>query len=421
MHPVNFKFQILTKDSNSGARLGKLQTPHGVIETPSFVPVGTQAAVKGLSPQELKEMGAQIVLANTYHLFLRPGAELIEKMGGLGKFMGWDGPTMTDSGGFQVFSLGVAQESRGKLTKFSTESVFLPEKDPAYGEDAEFIRQLKNKTHRIKPAKIDDDGVTFYSHLNGDKYRLDPKISIVLQEKIGADLIVAFDDHESPLWDFWETKDSLDRTNKWALESLNAHKRKDQLIYGVTHGGIFQELREESAKFTDKHFEAIAIGGAYTSKEILYKVVDWTMPFISEEKPRHLLGIAEVQDLFEGVERGMDLFDCVAPTRRARHGSIYIHPENNGSKNNGYTMQITNSKFAADKSPLDPGCACYTCQNFSRAYLCHLFKARELLAYRLATFHNVYFITKLMEEIREAIGEGRIREMKIEWLSNIFQ
>jgi queuine tRNA-ribosyltransferase len=410
-----FRFTILHKDKKSNARVGKLTTPHGEITTPCFIPVGTQASVKGLAPQELKGMGAQMVLANTYHLLLRPGEDVVKKMGGLSTFMAWDGPTMTDSGGFQVFSLGAAQHSAKKLSKFS-KNEFIPEHDLAYGEDSEFIRQVKIKTGRVKPAEIDEEGVTFYSHLNGDKYRLTPESSIKIQEKLGADLIVAFDDHESPLWEYEETKISLDRTNRWALESLQAHKRKDQLMYGVTHGGVFKELREDSAKFTDKHFGAIGIGGAYTSKDKLYEVVGWTVALVAEDKPRHLLGIAEIDDLFEGVERGVDFFDCVAATRRARHGSLYIHPKTGGTKRNKFTMQVTSGKYMTDPSPIDPECDCYTCQHFSRAYLYHLFRAKELLAYRLATYHNVYFITKLVESIRDAIGSGEFSRLKKRWV-----
>ena len=276
---------------------------------------------------------------------------MIEEAGGLGKFMGWNGPTITDSGGFQVFSLGAGQKGHkghDKLTKFS-KSVFVYDGDL----DSRLRGNDKGKSVRVRPAEIDEDGVMFYSHLNGDELRLTPEISIKLQEKLGADLIVAFDDHESPLWDHAETKFSMERTNRWALESLKAHSRRDQLMYGVIHGGVFQDLREESARFTDKHFGAIAIGGSYTSKEVLKQVIDWVVPLVDEEKPRHMLGIGEVSDLFEGVSRGMDLFDCVAPTRRGRHGNIYIHPKSGGVKEHSFTMQITNKVFERDFGPLD--------------------------------------------------------------------
>lgn len=438
-----FQFDILQKDTSSRARLGKLRTPHGEILTPCFVPVGTQAALKGLSPHELKEIGVQIIFANTYHLFLRGRDDVIEEAGGLARFMGWDNPTITDSGGFQVFSLGAAQRPvhGKKLTKF-TKSVFVygdescsltfssrgpgaPSSHPMSSPRSAGLRALdwtpsgratpsrellRKKLCKIRAAEVDEEGVTFYSHLNGNECRLTPESSIRIQEKLGADLIVAFDDHESPLWDYEETARSLELTDRWGLRCLAAHKRRDQLMYGVIHGGQFEELRKKSARFVDKHFAAIAIGGSYTSKRVLYNVVDWVVHLVDEAKPRHLLGIGEVGDLFEGVSRGLDFFDCVAPTRRARHGNIYI------KKGNNFTMQITNSKFKVDRGPLDSQCDCYTCGNFTRAYIHHLFKADEILGLRLATYHNVFFITNLMREIREAIGEGRFEELKKEWV-----
>lgn len=426
----DFLFTVLAKDKESKARAGKLVTPHGEILTPCFIPVGTQATVKTLSSQDLKEIGAQIVLANTYHLHLRPGEKVIKELGGLAKFMSWParhrnaqalagGVTMTDSGGFQVFSLGAAQrrhvtkDAEGKkLSKFS-KSVFLSQE----GEGSEIdITPQKLVKSDLKPAKIDENGVTFYSHINGTKMRLDPEISIRIQEDLGADLIVAFDDHESPLWDYEAARQSLDRTNRWGLESLAAQKRKDQLMYGIVHGGIFQDLRERSAKFTDKHFPAVSIGGSYTSKAVLYNVLDWCVPYFSEDKPRHLLGIGEVQDLFEAIARGMDFFDCVAPTRRGRHGNLYVSPQNSGTKANNFTLQITNSKFKLDQNPIDPDCECYTCQHFTRAYVHHLFRADELLAQRLGSYHNVYFIVNLVSRVREAILDERFTQIKEEWV-----
>jgi queuine tRNA-ribosyltransferase/7-cyano-7-deazaguanine tRNA-ribosyltransferase len=380
--------------------------------------------VKTLSSSDLQEIGAQIILSNTYHLSLRPGVEVIKKLGGLASFMGWSGPTMTDSGGFQVFSLGAAQkvykeltDDKRKLHKFS-KSVFLPSKDIQYGEDPSFINQVRRKiqSQNLKPAKIDEDGVTFYSHIDGSKKRLDPEISVRLQEEIGADLIVAFDDHESPLWNYHDTKRSLERTNRWGILSLQSQKREDQLMYGVVHGGIYEDLRIASAKFTDKYFGALAIGGSYTSKEVLYTVIDWCVPYFSEDKPRHLLGIGEVEDLFEAIARGIDFFDCVAPTRRGRHGNLYISPENGGSRENNFTLQITNAQYTLDKNPIDPGCWCYTCRHYSRAYLRHLFVADELLAQRLGSYHNVYFIVNLVKSIREAILNGCFLSLKSKWL-----
>lgn len=417
-----FEFKILQKDSRSQARAGKLSTPHGEVQTPHFNPVGTQATVKTLSSTDLREIGAQMVLANTYHLHLRPGTEVVDTLGGVSKFMGWNGPTMTDSGGYQVFSLGVAQKKvkvtdrhGRKLSKFS-KSVFI---DPG-----EFSNQLpaitktreEKELKKLRGAKITEEGVWFYSHVDGSKRWFDAEVSIKTQEQLGADLIVAFDDHESPLWDYETTRVSLERTNRWALASLAAQKRKDQLMYGVVHGGLYEDLRRESAKFTDKYFQAVSIGGSYATKQILYHVLDWTVPYFQEDKPRHLLGIGEVQDIFEGVARGIDFFDCVAPTRRGRHGNFYISPKNGGRTTNNFTIQITNSKYTLDTDPIDPGCECYTCQNYTRAYLRHLFYADELLGQRLGSYHNVYFIVNLVKEIRESILEGSFSNLFKDWI-----
>jgi len=417
------QFIIDKKDKHSKARVGVLSTPHGIVHTPAFIPVGTQATIKTLTPHELKDMGAEIVLANTYHLHLRPGEEVIEKMGGLSKFMSWNGPTMTDSGGFQVFSLGAAQKKvmvRGqngdKLSKFS-KSVFLSPND-----DKQFVLPAITKTRedkqiiKLKSAKVTEDGVKFYSHIDGHMEWFDSEKSIAIQEKLGADLTVAFDDHESPLWDFEMTKLSVERTNRWGLASLAAQTRDDQLMYGVVHGGHFPELRIDSAKFTNKYFKALAIGGSYTSKQVMYQMIDSCIPHFDEEKPRHLLGIAEVQDLFEAVSRGMDFFDCVAATRRGRHGSLYIAPTTGGTTKNNYILQIKNAKYATDPLPIDPTCTCYTCTHYSRSYVSHLFKADELLGQRLGALHNVHFIVNLARKIREALLEDRFDTLKKEWV-----
>ncbi len=416
-------FKVDKRDKDSRARIGTLTTPHGIIHTPMFVPVGTQATVKTLTPHELEDMGAEIVLANTYHLHLRPGEDVVKKMGGLGKFMGWSGVTMTDSGGYQVFSLGVAQKKvqlkdrQGrKLSKFS-KSVFSNVSDFQILLPAVTKTKQDKDLKKLKAAKISEEGVKFFSHLNGKAEWFDAKVSIQIQEKLGADLIVAFDDHESPLWDYEMTKISLDRTNRWGLESLKYHKRKDQLMYGVVHGGMYEDLRIESAQFTNRHFQALAIGGSYSSKSILYQVIDWVVPYFDEHKPRHLLGIAEVQDLFEAVERGMDFFDCVAATRRGRHGNLYMSPKNGGNKKNNFTLSITNAQFVTDKNPIDPECECYTCKHYTRAYVSHLYKADEILGKRLGTLHNVHFIINLAKKMRKAILEDRFAKMKKEWLS----
>ncbi len=395
------RFKILCKDGK--ARVGKLKTAHGEIETPAFIPVGTQAAVKALSPDQLKKIGVQVVLANTYHLMLRPGVDLISKLGGLHKFMSWDGPIMTDSGGFQVLSLGIGLEHG--VGKFLQEEYSEP---------------------KPRLNKINEEGVVFQSHIDGSKQHLTAEKSIDLQLKLGADLIVAFDDLESPKHSYEETLQSLELTERWELRSLNRYRQKSHsriknvpLLYGVTHGGVFEDLRKRSAKFVDKHFEGIALGGAHKDKKTLYQVVEWTLANVSEEKPRHLLGIGEVEDLFECMERGVDLFDCATPTRRARHGSLYTsntlvyHSE--GRSN--FTINIKHQKFAKDKRPIDQNCNCYTCQNFSRAYLRHLYVSGELLYYQLSTYHNLYLITDLIGKIREAISNRQFRKLKKKWLS----
>lgn len=391
------QFKILHKYGK--ARVGRLYTPHGVIETPNFNPVGTLASLKALSPKDLNEIGVQMVLANTYHLMLRPGASVIQKLGGLHKFMGWDKPIMTDSGGFQVFSLGVALEHGGSKVL---------RRDSTKGEGES----------RPRLNKITREGVTFQSHLDGSSHFLSPEVSMNLQFQLGPDLIVAFDDHESAKHSYEEMKKSLDLTERWGLRSLAAHKKlkSRQLMYGVTHGGLHKDLRVKSAKFTDQHFEAIAIGGIYGSRKDLYKIVDWTTSNISEEKPRHLLGIGEVEDLFEAIERGIDLFDCVAPTRRARNGSLYISPKSGGNRKNNFTTGISLSKYTKDSKPIDLTCSCYTCQNFSKAYMRHLFVSKELLYHQLATYHNVFFITKVVENIRKSLINGDFEKLKKEWL-----
>ncbi len=391
------KFKILHKYGK--ARLGLLTTPHGVVKTPNFNPVGTLGTAKALSPKDLNEIGVQMLLANTYHLMLRPGIDVIEKLGGLHKFMGWDKPIMTDSGGFQVFSLGVALELGG----------------------SKVLRKNQDMDLEIEPKprlnKITEEGVTFQSHIDGTKHFLSPEVAMELQFRLGVDLIVAFDDHESSKHTKEEMTKSLELTERWGLRSLAALKKigSKQLMYGVVHGGMHKDLRISSAKFTDKYFEAIAIGGIYGRRSELYELVNWVTDVISDEKPRHLLGIGEVEDLFEAVERGMDLFDCVAPTRRARNSSLYVSPPV-GNTNNNFTINISQSKFISDPNSIDPKCLCYTCQNFSKAYLRHLFMSKELLYHQLATYHNLYFMNNLMVQIRETLGDGQFGKLKKDWL-----
>ena len=385
-------FEIIQKDKKTKARAGIIKTPHGEIETPMFVPVGTQASVKALDPRQLHELGAQIVLANTYHLHLRPSENLVQKFGGLAKFMGWNGPTMTDSGGFQVFSLGIALEHGvGKLLR---------------EEDGEARPRLN---------KITEEGVYFQSHIDGSKQFLSPETSIEIQEKLGADLIIAFDDLESPKYSYEETKKSLELTEKWLIRSKIAHKNSSQLLYGVTHGGTFKDLRIRSAKFNDDNFDAIALGGAHKNKQNMHEIVDWTVQNISEEKPRHMLGIGEVDDLFELIERGIDTFDCVVPTRLGRTVFFFVSPPL-GSVKNRFRTDIDKQQFAKDQKPLDPNCKCYTCQNFTRGYIHHLFRSRELLSYTLLSLHNVHFLVNLIKQIRQSILDDKFQRMKNDWL-----
>lgn len=385
-------FKIVKKDKKTKARAGVIKTPHGDIETPIFIPVGTNGTVKSVSPRDLKEMGAQIILANTYHLHLRPGEDLLKKFGGLSKFMSWNGPTMTDSGGFQVFSLGIGLEHGvGKL--------------------------LREEEGEAKPRlnKITKEGVTFQSHLDGSKQYLSPEVSIDIQEKIGADLIVAFDDLESPKYNHEETEKSLELTEDWLIRSIKAHKRKDQLLYGVTHGGSFKDLRIKSAKFVDKHFDAIALGGAHKNKENMSEIVEWTIANVSDNKPKHMLGIGEIDDIFELIERGIDTFDCVIPTRIGRTGYFFVSPPF-GNMVNRFRRDINKPNFVMDQKSLDPNCTCYTCKNFSRAYIHHIFRNRELLSYSLISTHNVHFLVNLTKQIREAIVKDEFLKMKKKWL-----
>ncbi len=387
-------FKIRTNDKKSHARTGEIRTPHGVIRTPNFCAVGTQGTVKSLDGLDLQNIGLDIVLANTYHLHIRPGENIVDAHGGLAKMMNWNGPTMTDSGGFQVFSLGVALEQGvGKL-----------------------LRENDDATGRPRLNKITEEGVHFQSHIDGTSLFLSPETSIAIQEKIGADLIVAFDDLESPKYDYEQTKKSIELTEKWLIRSKDAHKRDDQLLYGVTHGGKFEDLRIKSAKFNDKIFDAIALGGAHDSKENMYDVVRWTVGNLTEDKPKHMLGVGEVDDIFSIVEMGIDTFDCVIPTRVARMGWYFVYPPD-GNPVNRFREDISKSHNFGELEPLSKVCSCMVCQNYTKGYIHHLFKARELLGYRLLTYHNLAFYTDLMGSIRNAIEEGSLQELRKSWLS----
>lgn len=387
-------FEVHAVDRTSSARVGRLITPHGAVRTPALCPVATQAALKSLTPDEARDVGTELILVNAYHLYLRPGAETVAAHGGLHRFMGWDGPIMTDSGGWQVFSLGFGLEHGvGKIAGM------FPDEDrprrPARGQ-------------RPRLTRVDEDGVTFTSHIDGSTHRFTPEISIRVQEQLGADIILAFDECTSPLHDEAYTAQALERTHRWARRCLAAHTRADQAIYGIVQGGAYERLRRASAmEIGSLPFDGFAIGGSLgRTKEDMRRVLEWTIPLLPPDRPRHLLGIGEPVDIFDSVERGIDTFDCVTPTRLARHGTLYT-PEG--------TIAITNAGFREDFRPVEPGCPCYTCAHFSRAYLRHLFVAGELLAYTLATIHNLAFILGLMRRIQEAIPAGALADLRAEF------
>lgn len=359
-----FKFELIKEDPHTKARLGKIITDHGEIETPIFMPVGTKATVKTMTPEEVKDLGAQIILANTYHLYLRPGHKLIEKAGGLHKFMNWDGPILTDSGGFQVFSLS---DNR----------------------------------------KITEEGVEFQSHIDGSKEFISPEKSMEIQNSLGSDIMMAFDECVSYPADYEYVKSSMERTTRWAKRSLDGHKNKEhQALFGIVQGGMFKDLREKSARdLVDMDFDGYSIGGLSVGEplEMMSEMLDFTVDFLPKEKPRYNMGVGTPDYLFESVIRGIDMADCVLPTRIARNGTaITSHGR----------VVVKNAKYKEDFTTLDPECDCYTCKNYTRAYIRHLFNVNEILAYRLLTIHNLYFLIDMMENIREAIKNENLLEYK---------
>ncbi len=395
-------FKINKKISKSLGRAGVLITSHGQIQTPAFVAVGTKATVKSLSPEQVASAGSQVVLANTYHLYLEPGEKIIKKAGGLHKFMNWQGPIMTDSGGFQVFSLGAAYGNN--LSKFiGTKPLTLEE-----------IKKVYSKKNEEKKAKITEDGVEFKSVIDGSKHFFTPEKSIQIQNNLGADIIFAFDECASPLVSKKYLQESMKRTHCWAERCLKEHrdlsqkkKHFPQALFGIVQGGRYEDLRKKSAKIIGKmDFDGFGIGGSFV-KEDMATAVRWVNQILPEEKPRHLLGIGEPIDLILGVENGCDTFDCVAVTRMARNGSLYTK---HGKIN------ITNAKYKNLLKPIEKNCGCYTCQNYTTAYLSHLFRAKEMLAASLASIHNIYFLNNLMSQIRKSILENNFFEFKEEFL-----
>jgi queuine tRNA-ribosyltransferase len=383
------------------ARTGVISTPHGDIQTPAFVVVGTNATVKAMTPEMVKQANGQAVLANAYHLYLRPGPELVEKAGGLAKFMHWDGPTFTDSGGFQVLSLGSGYKK------------VLPMQSGE--EPAEEVQATAKERH----AFVDDDGVTFKSHLDGSEHRFTPEHSIQIQNKLGADIIFAFDELTS-LRDSYEYQvDSLKRTHSWARRCIREMKKlrvknpeKDyQALFGVIQGAQYEDLRRQAGQFMGAlPFDGYGIGGAI-EKAKLGDIVRWVNEELPKDKPKHMLGISEPDDIFAAIENGVDTFDCVSPTRVGRNGAFYTYE---GRKN------ISGAKYREDFGPLLKDCGCYACQNYSRAYIQHLYRAKEILALTLLSLHNEHFIIKLVDDIRAAIADGSFAVLKREWLRRYY-
>lgn len=364
------RYEFIKECKQTGARLGRVHTPHGTFETPIFMPVGTLATVKTMSPEELKEINSQIILSNTYHLWLRPGEDIIGEAGGLHKFMNWDRPILTDSGGFQVFSLSDLRE-------------------------------------------IEEEGVHFRNHISGEKLFLSPEKATQIQNVLGADIMMAFDECPPYPAEHKYMKDSVERTSRWAERCLTAHNRpEDQGLFGIVQGGEYEDLRKQSAQdLTSLDFPGYAIGGLSVGepKDIMNRVLEFTTPFLPSDKPRYLMGVGAPDSLIDGAIRGIDMFDCVLPTRIARNGTLMTSQGR---------LVVRNAKFARDFSPLDPNCDCYTCRNYSRAYIRHLIKTDEIFGLRLTTYHNLYFLLKLMEQVREAIKADRLGDFREEFFEN---
>ena len=358
---MDFKFELIKECSRTGARAGILHTPHGDIETPIFMPVGTQATVKTMSPEELEDLGAQIILSNTYHLYLRPGHELVKKAGGLHDFMNWDHPILTDSGGFQVFSLG----------DFRT---------------------------------ITEEGVLFSSHLDGSKHLFTPEKVMEIENALGADIIMAFDECTAHPSTYQEAERAVNRTTNWAKRCKKAHNNDKQALFGIIQGNMYKELRERSAKeIIELDFPGYGIGGLSVGEpaELMYEVLDYLTPIMPQDKPRYLMGVGAPENIIEGVKRGVDMFDCVLPTRIARNGTVMT---------SFGKLVVKNAAYKEDFTALDPECDCYTCKNYTRAYIRHLLKADEIFGLRLTSIHNLHFLLNLTKGIRKAILEDKYPE-----------
>lgn len=357
------RFELLKIDPETGARRGRITTAHGTVETPAFMPCATQAAVKALAPEELEEAGVELVVSNTYHLSLRPGHELIASLGGLHPFMGWRRPILTDSGGYQVYSLA-------------------------------------------KLRTISEEGILFHSHLDGSPHFLSPEKAVEIQKALGADIMMALDECPPYPISYEEAEASLGLTLRWAERCRRAHPDGNPSLFGIVQGSVFQDLRQRGAEALQRiGFEGYALGGLSVGEEkpMMYEVVAFTASFLPAEKPRYLMGVGTPEDLVECASRGIDLFDCVLPTRNARNGGLFTSQG---------LVNIKRAKYAKDEGPVDPSCSCYTCRNFSRAYLRHLFVAGEILGLRLGTLHNLHFYSSLIKRIQEAIEDGRFAQLK---------
>jgi len=365
-------YELVAEDRKTGARAGLLHMPHGVFKTPMFMPVGTQATVKTVTPEELEEMGAQIILSNTYHLFLRPGTELIHEAGELHRFMNWNKGILTDSGGFQVFSLGAMR-------------------------------------------KITEEGVYFRSFLDGSKQFLSPEISIRAQEDLGSDIAMAFDECIPYPADYEYARKSTERTTRWAKRCIKAHQRTDRGIFGIIQGGMYKDLRKQSAmEISSLPFDGVAVGGLSVGEphDLMYDILEETTQWMPKGKARYLMGVGTPDCLVEGVARGVDMFDCVFPTRVARNGMAMIHTGR---------MNMKNKQYERDFRPIEESCGCYTCRNYTRAYIRHLYKSEELLAFRLVTIHNLYFLLQFMRDMREAIVQGNFSKFREHFMEHYKQ
>ena len=391
-----FNFKIIKKDKDTKARLGILETPHGKIHTPNIAIVATKGSIRGIGFDLAKKFGAEIFMINTFHFFHNERYKIVEKFGGLHKFLNINYPLMTDSGGFQVFSLGFGMEHGvGKVA-----DIFPLENQKIYQSIA------LPQDNRKNLVKIYEEGVEFISPYDGKKLFLTPELSIKIQKKLKADIIFAFDECTSPLSDYEYTKTAMERTHRWAIRCLETFRGvKNQVMFGIVQGGEYEDLRKESAKFINSlPFFGFGIGGSLgKSKKDIIKVLNWTIPLLDENKPRHLLGIGEIDDIFNSIEQGIDLFDCIIPTRWARHGTGFTYKGR---------INLKSSKYLTDKKAIDPECKCQVCQKFSRAYICHLLKEKEIYGIILLTEHNVFWILNLFKEIRKAIKENRLLELK---------